>query len=44
VRLEVRPDAGPARYLYEEMGFLEVRRTSDRRGVWIVMMGRTSEG
>jgi ribosomal protein S18 acetylase RimI-like enzyme len=44
VRLEVRPEAGPARYLCEAMGFAEVRRVSGRRGVWIVMMGRTAEG
>ncbi len=43
VRLEVRPDNGPARHLYDRVGFREVGRFYDTRGAWIVMVGPTDQ-
>jgi LmbE family N-acetylglucosaminyl deacetylase/ribosomal protein S18 acetylase RimI-like enzyme len=40
VRLEVRPDNGPAKHLYLEAGFQEVGTYSDAQGPWLVMIKR----
>ena len=40
LRLEVRPDNAPARSVYDRAGFVEVGRTRDPGGEWVVMVGR----
>ncbi len=40
VKLEVRPDNGPAKHLYSSLGFQEVGRSRDSQGEWVVMVAR----
>ncbi len=44
IRLEVRPDNGPARHLYEQAGFEPVGSYADAQGPWLVMIKRTGAG
>ena len=40
LRLEVRPDNAPARAVYDRAAFVEVGRTRDPGGEWVVMVWR----